>query len=413
MRILQINNCHYRRGGADVVYLNTGDLLEKKGHDVFYFSQKNENNYPAKSDRFFIESIDFFNRSLFQKINLIPRFFYSKEAAAKLTELIKECKPQIVHIHTYKGTLTPSILKVLKKAKIPIVITLHDYGFLCPHNLFINGKMEICERCIKGSIMNCVIHKCNRNNFLLSTVTTAEFAFHRIKFPFDDYFNTMIAVSKFAQKIHIQSYKFKNIIKHLYNFYPELKDTNSNNSKGSYFLFFGRLSKEKGISTLIKSWMTNSRSSILKIVGTGELYDELKINTLGIDSIEVLGFKQGDELHELIKNASFIIVPSEWYENNPLTIIESYALGKPVIGANVGGITEIIENGKTGFLFEMKNIIDLSDKISMSEKMSEEDYRIFSNNSRQFAENHFNPDTHYYKLMKIYKETIDNYKKND
>ena len=134
---------------------------------------------------------------------------------------------------------------------------------------------------------------------------------------------------------------------------------------------------------------------------------------MGIDSIEVLGFKQGDELHELIKNASFIIVPSEWYENNPLTIIESYALGKPVIGANVGGITEIIENGKTGFLFEMKNIIDLSDKISMSEKMSEEDYRIFSNNSRQFAENHFNPDTHYYKLMKIYKETIDNYKKND
>ena len=114
MRILQINNCHHRRGGADVVYLNTGELLEKKGHDVFYFSQHDDKNYGCKTEEYFIDNIDYFKKSIVQKIMAVPRFFYSIEAKHKIERLITELKPDIAHIHTYKGTLSPSILQILK-----------------------------------------------------------------------------------------------------------------------------------------------------------------------------------------------------------------------------------------------------------------------------------------------------------
>lgn len=408
MRILQINNCHFRRGGADVVYLNTGNLLEKKGHDVFYFSSKSEKNYPVNTENFFVKPIDFFNRSLLSRAISFPRFLYSKEAKNKLGYLIKDCKPEIAHIHTYKGTLTPSILEVLKSLSIPIVISLHDYGFLCPHNLMLNGKMEICEKCVSGSSFNCFINKCNRNSSILSLVSTLEFIYHNSFYPYQKYFNKVIAVSKFGQLLHNKSKKLNIKVQHLYNFFPNLQNTQINNSLGEYFLFFGRLSKEKGTKTLINAWTKQSRKSILKIVGTGELFNELYTQSRSYDSIEILGFKHGRELNDLIYNASFIIVPSEWYENNPLAIIESYAMGKPVIGANVGGIPEIIKDGETGFLFEMKNADDLSDKISFAEDISEEAYRRMSESARLFAEVHFNPDLHYNELIKIYQETIEN-----
>jgi glycosyltransferase involved in cell wall biosynthesis len=406
MKILQINNCHYRRGGADVVYLNTGKLLEKKGQQVFYFSQKNKKNEDCSTEEYFVDSIDFINSSLFEKVFLVPRFFYSKKAENKLKRLILNIKPDIAHIHIYKGTLTPSILKILKRYSIPTIISLHDYGFLCPHNLMLDGNFNICTRCITGSSINCVIHKCNRNSRVHSLISALEFQYHKIFFPFEKYFDNIIAVSKFGQNIHNSSGKFKKNILHLYNFYPELYEVSPNSIKGNYFLFFGRLSEEKGIKSLIKAWMLKKRKSILKIVGTGKMYEELVSLYQNETSIQILGFKQGEELNSLIRNSSFVIIPSEWYENNPLTIIESYANGKPVIGSRIGGIPEIIVDGETGFLFEMRNINDLSDKISIAEELSNEDYKMFSINARKFAELHFDPDEHYKKLINIYTETI-------
>ena len=165
MKILQINNCHFNRGGADIVYLNTGKLLESYGNEVFYFSIRNDLNENTRFQNYFVRGVDFINISVFKKILYFFRFFYSMEAKRNLNMLIEDFKPQIAHVHLYKGGLTPSILGVLKKNKIPVLVTLHDYGFLDPHNLLLDGNLNITEKCIAGSSFNCVIDRSNRNSY--------------------------------------------------------------------------------------------------------------------------------------------------------------------------------------------------------------------------------------------------------
>lgn len=410
MKILQINNCHFRRGGADVVYLNTTELLLKNGHEVINFSQQTSTNVNLESKEYFIDQIDFFKLSYAEKLLKTPRFFYSTEAKRKLENLIKTESPDIAHIHTYKGTLTPSILIPLKKYKIPVVITLHDYGLLCPHNLFLDGKGQICEKCLtSNNSINCILNKCNRNNIFLSTVSSLEFAFHKTFISFPNYFDKLIAVSKFGLEIHSRKKELKLMLHHLYNFYPGFSTTTPNNLKGDYFLYFGRLSHEKGIHTLLKAWANIKSGIILKIVGDGPLMPEVKkfIIENKISNIEIIGFKKGKELDYLINNAAFIIVPSECYENNPLTIIEAYANGKPVIAARIGGITEIVVENKTGFLYEMGSVDQLTQNIIIASKIQNEEYLELSKNARKFSEDNFSEKKHYDELLNIYKSTID------
>lgn len=415
MKILQINNCHYRRGGADVVYLNTGQLLTKMGHQVIYFSQKSKSNHETSSSKYFIEGIDYFNSSIVNRTLLIPRFFYSFEAKNKLEKLIINEKPDITHIHLYKGTLTPSILKTLKKYRVPTILTLHDYGLLCPHNLFIDGKNQICERCVGSTAFNCIIHKCNHSSYALSSVSAVEFIFNNTFFSFDKYFNKIITVSNFALDKHMGAFsEFSDKFTHLYNFYPDLINTPINSIKGGYCLFYSRLSKEKGAITLLKAWCKINKDIKLKIAGTGPEMEALKKIKAEekLTNVEFLGHIEGYVLDENIKNASFIIVPSEWYENNPLTVIEAYANGKPVITSNAGGLPEIVIDNKTGFLFEMGNSASLSEAILKADNLSTKEYELFSQNARNFAEENFNEKKHYDRLMQIYSEAILKEKEN-
>jgi glycosyltransferase involved in cell wall biosynthesis len=183
---------------------------------------------------------------------------------------------------------------------------------------------------------------------------------------------------------------------------PNLNQIIATSKKGNYFVYYGRISREKGINTLIKAFQNSSIN--LKIIGTGPLLDEY--TNKKHQNIEFVGYKTGAELTELVSNASFIIVPSQWYENNPMTIVEGYSYGKPVIGANIGGIPEIIEDGKTGYLFESGNSDDLLSMVSKADSLSDKEYEKMSKNARQFAEDNFNPEIHYQQLMTIYKKVL-------
>ena len=409
MKILQINTCNYRRGGADVVYLNTCQLLRERGHDVINFSKFSKFNIDVQNDNYFVKDIDYFHLSPIKEILYIPRFLYSIEAKEKLDIFIRIAKPDVAHIHLYKGILTSSILQSLKLHKIPVVITLHDYELLCPRSLFIDGKGKICEKClISNNSINCVINKCNRNNMLLSILTAFEFSFHKRLFPFHKYFDKLITVSKFGKRIHSRRPELKNLLVHLYNFYPKLEFNLPNYVKGDYFLSFGRLSPEKGILTLIKAWEKMKSHKLLKIAGEGPIQNDIRtyIEENKLSNIEMLGFQQGAVLHELIRNASFIIVPSECYENNPLSIVEAYSNGKPVIATRIGGITEIVIENKTGFTFELGNIEQLVNILVKSSKISEEEYSTLSKNARHFSDMHFSEEEHYSKLIEIYNSVL-------
>jgi len=220
------------------------------------------------------------------------------------------------------------------------------------------------------------------------------------------YIDKFIFVSKFALRKHLQNKpEFTSKAEHLYNFYPLLSKSSPNHKKGDYFLYYGRLSYEKGLKTLLNAWI-NLKNLKLKIAGNGPLKEFVQKEVALNSNIEYLGFQTGEELNKIISNASFIIVPSEWYENNPMTIIEAYSLGKPVVGAEIGGIPEIVKHNKTGFLFEPKNSRELEKYVSMANDLDENQYYLFSKNARKFSEENFNKEAHYNKLIKIFENLV-------
>ena len=408
MKILQINNCHYRRGGADVVYLNTIDLLKEKGQEVIEFSQSSDKNETTLFADNFVEYYDVLNLSFIKKIKKSPRLLYSVESGKKLADLIEKTNPDIAHIHLYKGILTASILPVLKKYKIPVALTLHDFSLLCPRNLLFDGENKICEKCITATTFNCIIKRCNRKNFFFSTMSFLEYNLNNNFYKPEDYFNKIISVSKFNYQKHSLRENLKPRLTQLYNFFPNINAVKTSNIKGNYFLFFGRLSIEKGLNTLFTAAKLIDKSIKIKVAGTGPMEEELKqrLYLENIDNIEMLGYKTGTDLEILISNSSFIIVSSECYENNPMTIVEGYSYGKPVIGSRIGGIPELIEEGTTGYQYEMGNHTELSEVITKANSLSDESYKAISGNAREFAIENFSDTVHYQKLMEIYKTML-------
>lgn len=408
LKVLLINNCHYRRGGADVVYLNTGDLLESRGHEIAYFSTRSQYNYSTQYSEYFVRDIDALKLNFVEQLVYMPRKLYSREAQLKLGKVVDDFKPDLAHIHLYKGGLTAAILPVLRKKKVPTVITLHDYSLLCPRNIMIDGDGKICERCLTATRLNCIYHRCNRKNLYYSIVNYIEFVLNNDLFKPRDYFSRIICVSRFNYLKHGNHPLFAERFVHLYNFYPLLSQSNPKTIKGSYFLFYGRLAPEKGVMTLINTWKKLSKDIHLKIIGEGvmsaQIKDEIRVSYL--DNIEFLGFRKGEELFSFIRDASFVLVPSEWYENNPLTIVEAYSVGKPVIGSNIGGIPELIIEGKTGFLFEMGNSGALEEKIKTAAEMNDSNYLEMSEAAYRFACDKFSEKDHYRDLLKIYRDVI-------
>ena len=224
----------------------------------------------------------------------------------------------------------------------------------------------------------------------------------------EDYFNKIISVSKFNYQKHSLRENLKPRLTQLYNFFPNIDAVKTSNIKGNYFLFFGRLSIEKGLNTLFAAAKLIDKSIKIKVAGTGPMEEELKqrLYLENIDNIEMLGYKTDTDLEILISNSSFIIVSSECYENNPMTIVEGYSYGKPVIGSRIGGIPELIEEGTTGYQYEMGNHTELSEVITKANSLSDNSYKAISGNAREFAIENFSDTGHYQKLMEIYKTML-------
>mgnify|MGYP004702923341 CR=1 FL=1 len=400
MKILQINNYHYYRGGSETVYLNTGKLLKEKGHSVAYFSSKSELNIPSNFENYFIEN---FETNPGTKIKKLKKFIYNATAAKKIEELIIDFKPDIAHLHIFYGLLTSSILTVLKKYKVRTIMSVHEYRMLCPVYTHINGKGLICEKCKSPNFIDCIINRCCRNSY------SASFAVSLECFIRDKYYNYLkhvdhfIMVSNFIKNKHIAAnISFSEKSTCIYNF-SEIKEFNSL-IKNNDFVYFGRLSKEKGLITLIKA-MHKIPKFNLKIIGTGPQQELIRnyIKSNGIMNVKLLGYKSGNELIAEVATSKYTIIPSEWFENNPMSLIESLSYGIPVIGANIGGIPELINNS-TGFLFESGSVENLVETLTKAILLPVNDYKILSKNSFDFAQEFFSKEKHYNELMKVYIE---------
>ena len=405
MKILQVNVYYYRFGGSESVMFNTTDLLRANGHEVIHFSLKWENNLDSPQSQYFPESKET-RKGVLAPIKNVITYFYHREAAKKLDQLLKKEKPDLAQIHLFWGQITPSVLPVLKKYNIPVLFTIHEYRMVCPNYTFRNGKGEVCEQCEGKKYWKCIKNKCCKNSYGLSAMMAAEMYFRNTFMPPSKYIDGLIYVSNFAKLMHEkympQLSDKSNIV--LYNPSDYIYDEVNSPRCPLYYLYFGRLSYEKGIDTLINA-MIKRPNCYLKLVGTGAEENSLKnkVKEGGYTNIEFLGFKKGDELKDLVRNAYFIIVPSEWYENNPMTIIEGYSASTPVIGARIGGIPEITIDGVTGFQFDSGSEASLLNAIDKAEILSNEDYMTMRRNTLKFARNHFAKDNYYNQLIKFYK----------
>ena len=399
MKIIFINKYFYLRGGSERVFFQERNYLKDKGIDVVDFSMNDPNNFESEFSDFFVSNVDFksFAR-LKDKIGNSLRFIHSREAINKLSTLLKKERPVLAHLHNIYHQLTPSIIPVLKKNNVKIVMTLHDYKLTCPSFLLLNRE-QICEKCRGNKFYHAAISSC-QGSFSGGLMLAAEAYWHKLRGSYS-HVDRFLAPSQFiADYLSRHSIpKEKTVI--LKNgidvkaYVPSYED-------GNYALYFGRLSEEKGIVTLFKSYQMTGMKIPLKIVGTGPLEDRLKNQ---FESVEFKGYKAGQELISIISKSSFVVVPSECNENCSMVVLESMALGKPVIGSKIGGIPEQIDDGVTGFLFEMGNVSELAEKISRLSNIPALRKKM-GMAARKKLEREYSLEYHMQKLMKIYRELI-------
>ena len=408
MKILLVNYRYFISGGPEKYMFNITKKLQQEGHEVIPFSIKSNKNKETKYDKYFVEPIGGKDAVYFEDykktpktiIQMLERSIYSFETKKAIKKVIEEVNPDIVYILHFVNKLSPSIIKGAKEMKKPVVLRLSDYFLLCPKFDFLkDGK--ICEECLEKGYRSCIRKRCVKNSLFASIVRVFSMKVHKFIKIYDNV-DVMITPTKYLKEKLQRNGFDKNKICHIPTFSNEKE--NNTNKVGDYGLYFGRISEEKGVKYVVKAYEKLDQNHKLKIMGDDTTEEAKKIKQYieekHITNIELLGFKEGMELEAVIKNSKFVLVPSIWYENLPNTILEAFSYAKPVIATNIGSLSETIEDGKNGYLFELGNVEQLKEKIL---KLDNDELvrKIGKNNIETLREN-YSLNNHYKKLISIF-----------
>lgn len=345
MRILMVNKFLYSRGGCENYMLFLGEQLEKMGHEVQYFGMYDEKNTVGNKAGKYTQNMDFHSKGIARF--LYPfKIIYSSDSKKKIMQVIEDFKPDIVHMNNINFQLTPSVIYGVKKKGIPLVQTVHDYQMICPNHLLYNfDKNEICEKCLGGSYFNCVKNKCIHNSRVKSIIGAVEAKLYALLGTYKKV-DLYISPSYFLEEKLISAKSFyKGKTKTIHNFIDKNKFVRENKESDDYIAFAARLSKEKGVELLAETAKLLPEYTFM-VAGDGPDKNLLE----NIDKVKLVGFLSGDKLTSFMANAKAFIVPSIWYENCPLSILEAECMGVPVVTMNNGGMAELIKDGETGIL---------------------------------------------------------------
>ena len=406
MKIAIVNYRYFVEGGPERYLFNITDILKSHGHEVIPFSIHNSRNRHTPYEKYFLDSVDDevrYDKSTKSPSKIIKSFgrmFYSFEAKRKFRQFLQDIKPDIIYIIHYHNKISPSILDTAASMGIKVVHRLSDFQYICPNaHLFTHG--HICEKCIEGSMTACISQRCVLDSKILSAVKFAAMRFH----------NMLKVTDKIAAFVVPSSFTISRLVKggmpeakmnHIPTFF-NLKEEDPQVSYGDFFLYTGRLTPEKGLETLLEAFVGTDYK--LKIVGAApdNGYDVALAESIKgkHHNIEFLGHKTFDEIKPLLKTCRATIVPSEWYDNFPNVVLESFGFKKAVISSDCGSLTEPVADGVTGLNFHVGDAMDLRCKVALLAGDADLARRL-GENAWQRVTTEYAPETHYKKLIDLF-----------
>ncbi|HUN55803.1 MAG TPA: glycosyltransferase family 4 protein [Smithella sp.] len=407
MKILFLNKFYYLKGGAERVFFEEQSVLQQKGQKIIPFSRRHPGNLPTQYNDFFAPQLSLDTHPSFKSLKAAFGIIYSFQTKAALRRLISQERPDIAHAHNIYGLLTTSVLDELYSSGIPAVLTLHDFKIICPNYQFLNGT-RICQDCKTHHYYKAILNKCVHGNMFYSSVYALENYFHYMTRKYEKKVSRYIAVSRFIRNKFIE-YGFPEERITLIPNFIDAKLYEPAYENQNYFLYFGRLVPEKGLMTLLRAFARlKTTQNRLIIAGEGPLRRELEKEIIdqNINNVEFTGFLTGDLLADKIKKCVCTIIPSEIYENCPMSALESLAYGKPVIGADIGGIPELITHKVDGLIFKSGDVEDLSNCLEYMASQSPLQLREWGTNARMKIERSYNVKQHYEALMTLYHEVL-------
>lgn len=407
MKILEINKFHYLRGGGAKHFLNVSRLLEKRGHSVARFSMKHPENIPNNWSKYFVSHVGYQPENNFwQKLKGLGRIFYSFEAKFKIRKLLKEFRPDIVHLHSIYHQISPSILKEIKRMGVPIVMTVHDFKLIYPDRLPPVEERKLNED-KRWCYINFIKRKCFKNSYLKSFLVVLETKINQWTKIYDKHIDLYIAPRNFVKEALVTnglSAKKIKVLPHFLNLkeleivqnHPKKIDRQA--EKDEYFFYFGRISNEKGAKELIEIFKNNNN---IKLYIAGRIFDGIKIPSR--KNIRYLGFLSPEKIHYYIKNSLAVVSPSRIMETFGLVLMETHIQGKPFIGLDAGAYFEGVKEGQNGFI--CKNMNDFEKVIK---EVSQQKY-IFNNKLiKKEAMKMYDSNKYYNKLINIFEKLIKN-----
>ena len=381
-RVLIVHNTYQQRGGEDSVVEAECALLRQAGHEVELYQRNNA---------------DVANRG---QLQLAADTVWSRRTTSEIDELVERFSPDVIHVHNTLALISPSVYWAAARAGVPVVQTLHNFRLMCPQGMLLREE-AVCEDCVGKLPWRAVAHRCYRGSLAASAVVATTLTVHRALGTFQNKVTRFIALNEFCRDKFVSAGLPAQRVRIKPNFIDMPAATSSTDHARSGGLFVGRLTVEKGVRVLLSA-LRQCESAKMAVVGTGELEGEVG----AVSAANWLGFKPLDEILRLMRAASYLVLPSIWFENFPRTIVEAYACSLPVIASRLGALSEIVLEGETGLLFDPNSADDLAQKLRWASSHPDE-MLAMGRNARARYERYYTPQANYNLLSEIYAESIE------
>jgi glycosyltransferase involved in cell wall biosynthesis len=389
MKILLIHNRYQQRGGEDVVYEQERELLESHGHQVVTYERNNS---------------ELLDHSIFERLVMPAKTIWARGAYHEIRELVRKERPQLAHVHNTFVRISPSAYAACREERVPVVQTLHNFRLVCPAaNLFRDGK--VCEDCLESGLWQGVRHACYRGSFAATAATALMLTVHRAARTWLDGVTAYIALTEFSKRKFVGAGLPRKKIHVKPNFVAP--DPGPKEEFGDYAVYVGRLSPEKGVKTLLHAWRRLRTAIPLEIIGDGPLRRELERMVFECSTSNVVfkGRLSSDETRSRIRSARLLVLPSECYENFPMTVVEAFSCGTPVVCSRLGAMQEIVNDHATGLHFTPGKPDELARTLEWAWSNPQQ-IRAMGIAARRDYKQKYTGEQNYLALMGIYRQAL-------